>query len=75
MRLDFVDPLRWYAIDQVAKILGWGRDTIIRLIEKGHLEAVTLPEMNRERNRVYSSRRVQGNAIIEFVKKNSGRKS
>ena len=69
MLVDFVDPLKWYTVDETAKVLGFGRDKIIRLIQDGELEAMTLPSKPGRRKRVYSSRRVQGAEIIRFVKK------
>ena len=69
MLVDFVVPERWYAVDETAKVLGFSRDTVIRLIKSGELEAMTLPTKPGRRKRVYSSRRVQGAEIIRFVKK------
>ncbi len=63
MLVDFVDPLRWYTVNETAKILGFGRDKIIRLIESGELEALTMPERPKRR-RGYKSRRIQGSDIL-----------
>src|SRR6266851_9926024 len=69
MLVDFVVPERWYAVDETAKVLGFSRDTVIRLIKSGELEAMTLPTKPRRPKRVYSSRRIQGAEIIRFVRK------
>ena len=74
MLVDFVEPAKWYAVNDVAEILGFERDTIIRLVKKGHLEAFTLPEMNLERNRDFKSRRIKGAEILRFVKTYLGKK-
>jgi excisionase family DNA binding protein len=68
MLVDFVEPKRWYSVDEVAELLGFSRDTIIRLITKGYLEALALPAGSGVRKRVYTSRRVQGAALIRFAK-------
>jgi excisionase family DNA binding protein len=72
MLVDFVEPGKWYSVDEVAEVLGFSRDTIIRLTKKGLLEALTLPAAARSRRRVYSSRRVQGAEIVRFVKTYTG---
>lgn len=73
--MDFVEPSKWYSVDEVAEVLGFSRDAIIRLVRKGYLEAFTLPVGSRVRKRVYTSRRVQGAEIIRFVKQNMGTES
>jgi excisionase family DNA binding protein len=68
MLVDFVDPVKWYTVNETAAILGFGRDKIIRLIEAGELEALTMPE-RQKRKRGYKSRRIQGAEILRFVQK------
>jgi excisionase family DNA binding protein len=68
MLVDFVVPERWYSVDEVAEILGFSRDTVIRLIENGFLTALVLPRKARRGRRIYSSRRIQGAEIIRFAK-------
>ena len=72
MLVDFVDPLRWYTVNETAKVLGFSRDTVIRLIEAGELEALTLPAKSNRRKRVFKSRRIQGAEIIRFARKYTG---
>jgi DNA-binding transcriptional MerR regulator len=72
MLVDFVVPEKWYSIDETSKILGFSRDTIIRLIKGGFLVALVLPVKSRNRRRIYSSRRIQGAEIIRFAKKYTG---
>ena len=69
MLVDFVEPAKWYTVDQTAEILGFSRDTVIRLIKAGELEAMTLPTKSGRRRRVYLSRRIQGAEIIRFARK------
>jgi hypothetical protein len=67
--VDFVEPLKWYTVNEVAAVLGFSRDKIIRLIEDGELETMTLPVKPNRRVRRYASRRVQGAEIIRFARK------
>jgi excisionase family DNA binding protein len=68
--LDHIVPARWYTINETAEILGWERDTIIRLIESGYLQAQVKPKTGSKRCREFLCRLVQGCEIIRFVKDN-----
>jgi hypothetical protein len=72
MLADSVVPEKWYSINETAKILGFSRDTIVRLIDGGFLVALVLPLKQRSRRRTYSSRRIQGAEIIRFTRKYTG---
>jgi hypothetical protein len=65
-----VDPERWYTIGEVVPILGWERDTIIRLIEQGFLQAQVKPKTGNKRCREYLCRVIQGCELIRFVRDN-----
>jgi len=67
MLVDFVEATRWYDVDEVGKIFGFSRDTVIRLVKRRLLEALVLPPQS-SRKRTYSCRRVQGAEIIRFAK-------
>lgn len=65
-----VVPEKWYVVNAVARIIGWGRDAVIDLINNGFLQAIVLPCKSDRRKRVYLCRHVQGCEIIRFVKDN-----
>lgn len=62
-----VNPDQWYSVKEVGGHLGISRDTVIRQIEAGNLEAFKLPARSSKRKRVYRSRRVQGAELIRFI--------
>jgi hypothetical protein len=75
MLVDFVDPKRFYNINEVADVLGLGRDSIIALTKAGEIAAVTLPKMSKGKGRRRKEcRRIQGDEIIRFTKKYLGRR-
>ena len=65
-----VDPEKWYTVNEVAEILGWGRDTIIRLIERRYLQALVKPKTSEKRCREFQCRMVKGSEIVRFVHDN-----
>jgi len=69
MLVDFVVPEKWYTVDEVGEVIGFKRDTIIRLVKRGELEVMVPPSVPGRRIRTYSCRRIQGAEIIRFVKK------
>jgi excisionase family DNA binding protein len=73
--VDFVVPERWYKVDEVAEVIGFKRDTIIRLVKRGELEVLVLPSVPGRRVRIFSCRRILGAKIIRFVKKYTKRGS
>jgi excisionase family DNA binding protein len=57
---------KWFSIKEVAAILGCGRDSVVRLIQKGHLAAVVFPVMGgRGKNK---KRMVSGKEINRFLR-------
>jgi len=65
-----VEPEKWYSVGDVARCLGWSRDTVIRLIEQGYLQAFVKPNRVQKRCRENLCHMVQGCEIIRFVKDN-----
>ena len=61
---------KMYSIKEVAGILGIGRDSVVRLIERGKLKCVTFPQMGgRGRNQ---KRLVLEVEIDRFLRDNGG---
>jgi hypothetical protein len=71
--LDSVKPEKWYSVDETAAILGFERDSVIRRIQDGQIQAFILPRVGKRRNRVYRSYRIQGAEIIRYVSVNMTR--
>lgn len=69
-----VDPEQWYAVKEVGAHLGVSRDTVIRQIDDGFLEAFVKPGRSKLRKRVYRSRRIQGAEVLRYLRENTRRK-
>lgn len=65
--LDSIQPEKWYSVKEVAVILGFSEDTVIRQINRGFLKAFALPIKSPRRPRIYCSRRVQGRELIRYI--------
>ncbi len=66
--LDSIELERWYSVKEVAAILGFSEDTVIRQINRGFLKAFLLPGRTDKKVRRYYCRRVQGSEIIRYLK-------
>jgi transposase len=66
--LDSIELERWYSVKEVAAILGFSEDTVIRQINRGFLKAFLLPGRTDKKVRRYHCRRVQGSEIIRYLK-------
>ncbi len=66
--LGSVSPEQWYCVKEVAGILGFSRDTVIRQVRRGFLRAFVLPGRSAVRRRVYESRRIRGSEILRYVR-------
>jgi excisionase family DNA binding protein len=67
LKIEAVDPEKWYTVRQTAKILGWSVDAVRRWVYAGHLQAFIMPGRSGRRKRVFRSARIQGREIIRFV--------
>ena len=56
---------KMYSVKEVAHILGWSPDTIRRLIDRGLMKALELPQM-KSRKRIYRPRRVAHSEVERF---------
>ena len=65
--LDSVQPEKWYSVKEVAGILGFSEDTVIRQINRGFLKAFVLPGRSEKRRRIYKSRRVLGRDLSRYI--------
>ena len=65
--MDSIQPEKWYSVKEVAAILGFGEDTVIRQINRGFLKAFVLPAKSDKRKRVFRSRRVLGRDFLRYI--------
>lgn len=65
--LDSIQPEKWYSVKEVAAILGFSTDTVIRQVNRGFLKTFILPKKSSRRKRTYESRRVQGAELIRYI--------
>ena len=54
---------KMYSVKEVAALLGWSPDTIRRLIDRGILKCLEIPQVSR-RKRVYRSRRISESEVM-----------
>jgi hypothetical protein len=66
--LDSVQPEKWYSVKEVAAILGFSEDTVVRQVNRGFLKAFVLPGKRSNRRRQYLCRRIQGGELIRYIK-------
>jgi hypothetical protein len=60
---------KWYAVKEVAGLYGWSVDTIRRLVRRGIIEAIVLPQQSGKRKRQYESMRIAGSELDRLVRK------
>ncbi len=65
--LDSIQPEKWYSAKEVAGILGFSEDTVIRQINRGFLKAFVLPGKSPFRRRTYKCRRVLGRELVRYI--------
>ncbi len=65
--LDSIEPSKWYSVKEVAAILGFSEDTVIRQVNRGFLKAFVLPVKSTQRYRHYQSRRIQGRELQRYI--------
>jgi predicted site-specific integrase-resolvase len=58
---------KMYSAKEVAAVLGFGVDTVRRLIYRGYLKAVVLPTVPCHRKRIYRSARISGSELERFI--------
>lgn len=60
---------KWYSVKEVSGRLGWSVDTIRRLIDRGYMKALVLPQQSGKRKRVYRSARIAGSEVERCVRR------
>jgi excisionase family DNA binding protein len=63
--MKWIEPERFYTIDDTASILNIGRDSVRRLIERGQLPAVKYPKMGGKGKNVKWM--ILGTLLIQFI--------
>lgn len=60
---------KWVSVELVARILSLSEDTIRRLVSRGHLEAIQLPQEGHRRKRVYRTTRIARSSVDRFIER------
>ena len=68
--MDSWEKEKMYSVYDVSLMTGWSRDVIRRLIYRGALKAVLLPQLPGRRKRIYRCARVRASDLVEFLKRN-----
>jgi len=61
---------KMYAVKEAAAVLGFGRDTVLRLIRRKKLRAWKLPTEEARRKRKFESWRVPQSELERFIRRN-----
>lgn len=65
-------PGKWLSVKEVASHLDWSTDTIRRLIYRGAMKAVVLPQVRPRGKRIYRPVRIAESEVQRFIKDNGG---
>ena len=65
-------PGKWLSVKEAAGKLDWSTDTVRRLIYRGELQAVVLPQVRVHGKRIYRPTRIAESEIQRFIKDNGG---
>ncbi len=68
--MDSQKPERWLSVKEFAFAVGWGEDTIRRLIRKKIIRAVILPQLARGKG-IYKPTRIAESEVSRFLKTHS----
>lgn len=55
---------KWYSVKEVSGRWGWSVDTIRRLVDRGLMKAMVLPQRSAKRRRQYRSMRIAESEIV-----------
>jgi excisionase family DNA binding protein len=61
---------KMYSVKEAAGVLGFSRDTVVRVIRRGHLKAWKLPKAG-SRKRQYECYRIPESELLRFMKQNA----
>jgi excisionase family DNA binding protein len=59
---------KWYSVKEVANLLGFGVDTVRRLIRRGLIKALRLPVQSNRRKRKYECFRISDGELGRFMR-------
>ncbi len=65
---EIIDPNKYYSVKEVSGVLGWSVDVIRRLVDRGFMEALVLPQTSGKRRRQYRSMRILGLEILRCIR-------
>lgn len=68
--MDSPKPERWLSVKEFGFAVGWGQDTIRRLIRKRIIRAVVLPQLQRGKG-IYRPTRIAESEVARFLKAHS----
>ena len=68
--MDSQKPEQWLSVKEFAHAVGWGEDTIRRLINKRIIRAVILPQLRKGRGS-YRPTRIAESEVPRFLKLHS----
>jgi hypothetical protein len=68
--MDSQKPERWLSVKEFGFAVGWGEDTIRRLIRKRIIRAVVLPQFRRGKG-IYRPTRIAESEVPRFLKAHS----
>ena len=49
---------KWYSVKEFSALFGWSGDTVRRLVNRGFIRAIVLPQQSARRRRNYRSLRI-----------------
>ncbi len=59
---------KYYSVCEVSGLLGWSVDTIRRLVDRGFMEALVIPQKPGHRKRVYRSMRIAKSEVERCIR-------
>ena len=68
--MDPQKPEQWLSVKEFAHAVGWGEDTIRRLVRKKIIRAVILPQLGKGRG-IYKPTRIAESEVPRFLKAHS----
>jgi excisionase family DNA binding protein len=59
---------KYYSVKEVSGMLGWSVDVIRRLVDRGFMEALILPQASGRRTRIYRSMRISSSELARCIR-------
>jgi hypothetical protein len=70
LKMDSQKPERMLSVKEFAAVVGWGEDTIRRLIYRKLIRAVVLPQINTRKN-VHRRARIPESEVERFIRRHA----